>query len=209
MYKAHPLLAFVAANKEFLRKTLPFCSGQKSTSSMIAYETAILCLFIFLIFNFNFNFFWVFLGLYQQHMEVPRLGVKSELQLLTYATATATQDLSHIYDPHHSSWQRQILNPLTEAKDRTHVLTDASRVHYRRATVGTPILCILKGFPLKESMRKSLSFSLFYRKIFNKFHTSKFKLGFLNVNLRAHFLEATFAVTASTPKCSKSLCNFS
>ena len=29
-------------------------------------------------------------------MEVPRLGVKPELQLLAYATATAMWDLSHI-----------------------------------------------------------------------------------------------------------------
>ena len=29
-------------------------------------------------------------GLHPQHMEVPRLGVESELQLLAYATATAT-----------------------------------------------------------------------------------------------------------------------
>ena len=29
-------------------------------------------------------------------MEVPRLGAELELQLLAYATATATQDPSHI-----------------------------------------------------------------------------------------------------------------
>ena len=34
-------------------------------------------------------------------MEVPRLGVESELQLL----ATATWDLSHICDLHHSIWK--------------------------------------------------------------------------------------------------------
>ena len=32
---------------------------------------------------------FLFLFYHPQHMEVPRLGVKSELQLLTYATATA------------------------------------------------------------------------------------------------------------------------
>ena len=37
--------------------------------------------------------FW-FLGLHLWHMEVPRLGVKSELQLPAYTTATATPDLS-------------------------------------------------------------------------------------------------------------------
>ena len=36
-------------------------------------------------------------------MEVPRLGFKSELQLPVYTTATATRDLSHIYDLYHSS----------------------------------------------------------------------------------------------------------
>ena len=33
-----------------------------------------------------------FLGLYLQHMEVPRLGVELELHLPAYATATATWD---------------------------------------------------------------------------------------------------------------------
>ena len=50
-------------------------------------------------------------------MEVPRLGVKSELQLLAYAMATATWDLSYICNLHHCSWQCQILNPLNEARD--------------------------------------------------------------------------------------------
>ena len=47
---------------------------------------------------FLFFCFFVFLGLHPQHMEVPRLGVESELQLPTYATAMAMQDLSHICD---------------------------------------------------------------------------------------------------------------
>ena len=62
-------------------------------------------------------------------MEGPRRGVQSELQLPDHATATATQDLSHICDLHHSSQQPQILNPLSEARDQTRVLVDASRVH--------------------------------------------------------------------------------
>ena len=35
--------------------------------------------------------FVLFLELHLQHMEVPRLGVESELQLPAYTTATATQ----------------------------------------------------------------------------------------------------------------------
>ena len=72
--------------------------------------------------------FLVFLGLYLQHMEVPRLGVKSELQMPAYSTATATQDLSHVCDLHHGSWQHRVFNPLSEARDQTHVLMDTSRV---------------------------------------------------------------------------------
>ena len=70
----------------------------------------------------------VFLGLYLQHSEVPRLGVQSELYLPAYARATATWDPSSICDLYHSSWQRQILNPLSEARDETCILTDASPV---------------------------------------------------------------------------------
>ena len=64
---------------------------------------------------FKFNFFF-FLGL---HHQVASLGVKSELQLPAYttATATATADLSCICNLHCSLWQRQIFNPVREAKD--------------------------------------------------------------------------------------------
>ena len=52
-----------------------------------------------------------------QHMEVARLGVESELELLAYATAIATRDPSCICDLHHSSRQHWILSPLSEARD--------------------------------------------------------------------------------------------
>ena len=55
-------------------------------------------------------------------MEVPRLGVKSELHVPAYATDTAVWDLSHIWDLHHS------LYPLSRAKDQTCILMDTSRV---------------------------------------------------------------------------------
>ena len=57
-------------------------------------------------------------------MEVPRIGVELKLQPLDYATATATWDLSCICDLPHSSWQCQILNPLSQAQDQTLVLMD-------------------------------------------------------------------------------------
>ena len=65
--------------------------------------------------------FVFFLGPHLKHMKVPRLGVESELQLPAYTTATATRDLSHICDLHHSSMQCRIHNPLREARDQTCV----------------------------------------------------------------------------------------
>ena len=77
------------------------------------------------IFYFSFFFLWPYL----QHMEVPWLGVESEMQLLAYATATPKQDLSCICDLHHSSQQHWIFNPLSEARDPTCVLMDTCWVH--------------------------------------------------------------------------------
>ena len=57
-----------------------------------------------------------FLELHPRQMEVPRLEVKSELQLLAYTTATETWGPSHLFNLHDSSWQCRILNPLGEAR---------------------------------------------------------------------------------------------
>ena len=62
-------------------------------------------------------------------MEVPRLGIELELQLLAYATAT--QDPSCVCNLYHSSQQCQIFNPLSQARDWTHVLMNTSWIHYR------------------------------------------------------------------------------
>ena len=58
-----------------------------------------------------FIYLLIFLGPHPWRMEVPRLGVETELYLLAYTTATAMQDPSRICDLHHSSLQRWILNP--------------------------------------------------------------------------------------------------
>ena len=56
--------------------------------------------------------FFCSLGPHMRHMEVSRLGVKSELQLLAYTTATAMQDP----------------NPLSKARNQTRILMDTSWV---------------------------------------------------------------------------------
>ena len=80
------------------------------------------------------------------HMEVPSLGVQSELQLLTYATATATQDPSHAatsvtYATAHCNvgslthWVRSGIN--------FYILMDSSQVGYHWAMKGTPAITFL------------------------------------------------------------------
>ena len=86
----------------------------------------------------QFRLFFFFLGLHVQWMEVPRLGVESELQLQAYATATATWGPSHICGLCCSLWQPWILNILSEARDQTCILRDTSWVlnplsHYRNS----------------------------------------------------------------------------
>ena len=97
------------------------------------------CFFCFFLFFLSF----VFLGLQLQHTEGPRPGVKSELQLLASATATAMPDPIHACDLPYSSWQCWILNPLNEARDRTRNLMVPSRTCFRRSTMGTPPLLTL------------------------------------------------------------------
>ena len=58
-----------------------------------------------------------------------------------YTIATAMQNQSHICDPYHSSQQCWILNPLSKARDWTHILMGTRRVHYHWATMGTPSPC--------------------------------------------------------------------
>ena len=62
------------------------------------------------------------------HMEVPRLGVELDMQLLAYTTATATWDSSRVCDLHHSSRQRRIPNPLSKTRDQTDIFFDTSRI---------------------------------------------------------------------------------
>ena len=82
------------------------------------------------LFFFSFLLLFCFSGPHLQHMGVPRLGGKLELQLLTYATDTATWNLSCICSLYHSSQQHQILNPLSETKGQTCVLMDTSWIYY-------------------------------------------------------------------------------
>ena len=84
-------------------------------------------------------YFFCFLAPHLRHMDVPRLGVESEPQLPACTTATTTQDPSRVCDLHHSSQQCWIPDPLSEARDWTHILSDINQIRFCCATTGTPI----------------------------------------------------------------------
>ena len=86
------------------------------------------CLFVF--------FFW---GPHLRHMEIPRLGVELELQLLAFSTLTVMLGLSWVCRLYHSSWQCWILNPLSKGRNWTWILMDTSQVCYYWATMGTAV----------------------------------------------------------------------
>ena len=101
------------------------------------------CIFLFCCCSLWLNalltfIYFCFLGPYPWHVEVPRLGVKSELQLLAYSTATAMPDPSLICNLHHSSWQHWIFNPLSKARDWACVLMNTNWICFCCTTTGTP-----------------------------------------------------------------------
>ena len=69
-------------------------------------------------------FFFFFSWPQLWHMEVPKARGQTGTAVRAYTTATATPDTSHICNLHCSLRQRWILNPLTQARDRTCILTE-------------------------------------------------------------------------------------
>ena len=106
---------------------------------------ACVCIFIYLevfsyfVFILLLFYFICFLGLHPWYMEVPRLGVKSELQL-----PSLHHSHSHMgFDLHHSSWQCRIPHPLSKARDWTHIVMDTTQFHFHCAMMRTPLISSL------------------------------------------------------------------
>ena len=78
---------------------------------------------------FLFIYLFCILGPHLSPMEVPRLGIKSELQLPTDTTATANPDPSCICDLHYSSQQHGSLTHWGGPGIETHILMDTSWVY--------------------------------------------------------------------------------
>ena len=81
---------------------------QNIRSCLLVLELLVISLFVVVVSDFSFCLLLLFVcfcfsGPHLLHMEVPRLGVESELQLPAYTTATAMQDPSSICNLHHTS----------------------------------------------------------------------------------------------------------
>ena len=88
------------------------------------------------------SFFFCFLGPHPQRMEVPKLEVKSELQLPATASATATPVPSQSSTSiHHNSWQHQIPDSPNEARNQIHLMVP-SQIHFHCAMMGTPTVLL-------------------------------------------------------------------
>ena len=81
-----------------------------SMQVLIVNHTFFFCLFFVIV--VLFLFLWPQLP----YVEVPGLGVESELQLLAHTTATA---ILFPGDLCHTMWRRWTLNPLSKARDQT------------------------------------------------------------------------------------------
>ena len=66
-------------------------------------------------------------------------GQGSKLQLPAYTTTMATWDPSRVCNLHHSSQQCWIPDPLSGARDRTHILMDTSQIRFHYAMTGTTV----------------------------------------------------------------------
>ena len=93
--------------------------------------------FYFILFYFILLYFilFYFKGPHLQHREFPRLGFEGSNWSCCLRTTTARPDPSRVCDLHRSS---RFPNPLSEARDGTCILLDASEICFRRATMGAP-----------------------------------------------------------------------
>ena len=123
------------------------------------------CAFFFSFFLFLFFFFFFFLFLLFR--PTPMAYGSSQTRGWIGVVATSLHHVHHshinsgsewVCDLHYSSRQCQIPDPLSEARDRTHILMDTSRICFHCATMGT--LCFLFIFFKWSFLSSPLSYLL-------------------------------------------------
>ena len=151
--------------------------------------------------RFTALLYFLFLGPHLQHMEVPRRGVKSELQLSAYTTAML--DPSHIGKLCHSSWQRWIVIPLSggQGLNRTCLLMDTSQILNLMSYSGSSQKSYIL-IPKNQLQKSSTSYEVF--SIENKSIQAKMlkrEAGFSNIKSLA--VQGSFRGNSSSSKNSE------
>ena len=106
--------------------------------------------FVLLLYNIEHRFFWVFFFFWLFRAPPAACGSSQARDRIgaiaaAYTAATAMPDPSHLCDLHCSSWQWEILNLLSRARDQNCIFLDVSWVRYCWTTVGTPPLASKKA----------------------------------------------------------------
>ena len=105
-----------------------YLAGSVGLGLFAVFREFILFTYLFLIFYFIL-FYYFFLLFRATLIAYGSSQVRG--QIGATATGTAMQDPSGICDLYHSSRQRWVLNPLSEARDQTHILMNPSQICYR------------------------------------------------------------------------------
>ena len=105
-------------------------------------------IYLFLIF-----FLILFLGPNLWHMEVPRLGLEPELQLLASTTPQPQQGQIQAASATYISAYGKAGSLIGKFKNQTHIFTDIGRIYFHFATMGTPLSA------LKQNKTKQPVFS--------------------------------------------------
>ena len=100
---------------------------------------------------------YLFLGPHPWHLEVPGLGVSSELHLPAYATVTQHQIWAASVTYTTSHGQCRILNPLRRDSDQTCVLMDTPRVRFLWVRKGTLQLVIVNPVVAQQKQIRLVS----------------------------------------------------
>ena len=117
---------------------------------------------------FDFSFFFFFSFLFRATRSAFGESQARGLIRATaagYTTAIATPDLSHVCDLHHSSQQRRILTPLSEARNQIQNLMFPSWIHVQCVRTGIPDFSLNDNFcwiwlPRRGNQKKNLKMEL-------------------------------------------------
>ena len=112
-----------------LPKRLLFRSFLEGRAGLAFFPPYSFCLFVFVFFAIS----WATAAAYGGSQARGRIGSV----VVDYTRTTVKRDPSCICDLHHSSWQCQLPDPLSKARDGTRILMHTCRIRFRRATMGT------------------------------------------------------------------------